>query len=229
MQDQVQPPDGDFAPNLVNTICWLVSFITQLATFGVNYVGEPFNSSITTNKGLWGVLRWGALFYVVLVLDLVPGLAGGIKLVRPALCCLQPAFTDMLIPAAGQPRAPAACRPHGCLTLCKRRSQSRCARTCCPGCLSNRPTVVHHAVPMLGSRLLARAQVSVPQPLCTHMLVLAAADGALCYAWEMLLRRLVPAPRPQRKGYMDVEQQLRLRGRGGPQRSAEQQRHKKLQ
>ena len=81
MQDQKQPPDGDFAPNLVNTICWLVSFITQLVTFGVNYVGEPFNSSITTNKGLWGVLRWGAAFYIVLVLDLIPGLAAAVKLV----------------------------------------------------------------------------------------------------------------------------------------------------
>ena len=26
---QQQPPDGDFAPNLVNTICFLVNFIIQ--------------------------------------------------------------------------------------------------------------------------------------------------------------------------------------------------------
>ena len=87
MQDQRQPPDGDFAPNLVNTICWLVSFITQLVTFGVNYQGEPFNSAITSNKGMWGVLRWGSLAYIILVLDFVPGLAGAIKLVRRSLSC----------------------------------------------------------------------------------------------------------------------------------------------
>ena len=83
----MQPPDGDFAPNLVNTICWLTSFITQLATFGVNYQGEPFNSSIASNKGLWGVLRWGSLAYIVLVLDLVPGLNGLIALVRLLTVC----------------------------------------------------------------------------------------------------------------------------------------------
>ena len=82
MQDHQQPPDGDFEPNLVNTVCWLVNFITQLVTFGVNYMGEPFNTGIRTNKGLWTVIRWGTLAYILLVLDVVPGMAAGIKLVR---------------------------------------------------------------------------------------------------------------------------------------------------
>ena len=64
-------------------MCWLINFITQLITFAVNYMGEPFNTSITTNRGLWGVVRFGSLAYVILVLDLVPGFASGIALVRP--------------------------------------------------------------------------------------------------------------------------------------------------
>ena len=70
--------------------------------------------------------------------------------------------------------------------------------------------------------------MEVPQPLCAQLLILAAADGLLCYGWEMLLRRLVPAPKPLRKGYMDVEQQLRLQQRAGAS-SAGPHRRKKLQ
>ena len=32
-----QEPNSDFEPNLVNTVCFLVQFIIQLITFGVNY------------------------------------------------------------------------------------------------------------------------------------------------------------------------------------------------
>ena len=32
-----QEPNSDFKPNLVNTVCFLVQFIIQLITFGVNY------------------------------------------------------------------------------------------------------------------------------------------------------------------------------------------------
>ena len=46
----------DFAPNLVNTVAYLVSFIIQVATFAVNYVGEPYNSSILRNRSLISLL-----------------------------------------------------------------------------------------------------------------------------------------------------------------------------
>ena len=88
VQEQQQAPDADFAPNLVNTVCWLINFITQLTTFSVNYMGEPFNTGITTNRGLWTVVRWGTLGYVLLVLDVVPGFASGIALVSHCACVL---------------------------------------------------------------------------------------------------------------------------------------------
>ena len=60
------PPDAEtpeagaesteFAPNLVNTVAYLVSFIIQVATFAVNYVGEPYNSSIFRNRSLISLL-----------------------------------------------------------------------------------------------------------------------------------------------------------------------------
>lgn len=43
---------GGFEPNLVNTVAFTVNFVIQLATFAVNYVGEPFNVNIWRNRGL---------------------------------------------------------------------------------------------------------------------------------------------------------------------------------
>ena len=37
LQGEKQEPNTDFKPNLVNTVCFLVQFIIQLMTFGVNY------------------------------------------------------------------------------------------------------------------------------------------------------------------------------------------------
>lgn len=38
--------NSEFKPNLVNSVCYLVEASVQLSTFGVNYVGHPFNISI---------------------------------------------------------------------------------------------------------------------------------------------------------------------------------------
>jgi cation-transporting ATPase 13A1 len=42
--DEKQDSESDFKPNLVNSVCYLVQQIVQLTTFGVNYVGHPFNT-----------------------------------------------------------------------------------------------------------------------------------------------------------------------------------------
>ena len=52
-------PDTPFEPNLVNSVCFLVNWIVQLTTFGVNYIGHPFNTSLQDNKGLAVCLRCG--------------------------------------------------------------------------------------------------------------------------------------------------------------------------
>lgn len=82
LQEQVQEPNADFAPNLVNTVCFLVQFIIQLITFGVNYQGPPFNTAIADTKALRGTFTWGSLAFVLLALDLIPGLTEAVSLVR---------------------------------------------------------------------------------------------------------------------------------------------------
>ncbi len=81
-QDEVQEPNADFKPNLVNTVCFLVQFIIQLITFGVNYQGPPFNASIRDTKTLRYTFWWGSVFWAVLSLDLVPELTQMVSLVR---------------------------------------------------------------------------------------------------------------------------------------------------
>ena len=56
-QEDKQLPDTPFEPNLVNSVCFLVNWIVQLTTFGVNYIGHPFNTSLKDNKGLATCLR----------------------------------------------------------------------------------------------------------------------------------------------------------------------------
>lgn len=81
----MQEPNADFKPNLVNTVCFLVQFIIQLITFGVNYQGPPFNASIRDTKTLRYTFWWGSIFWAVLSLDLVPELTQLVSLVRPSL------------------------------------------------------------------------------------------------------------------------------------------------
>lgn len=84
LQDHVQKPDTDFAPNLVNTVCFLVQWVVQLTTFGVNYLGHPFNQSLAENKGLVIALRWGTLGFVVATTNIVPGTDWALSLVAPS-------------------------------------------------------------------------------------------------------------------------------------------------
>lgn len=76
-----QEPDAEFKPNLINTICFLANFIIQTMTFAVNYVGAPFNTPLHQNKMFSGSVRWSVMMYVLLVLDVVPGLTGWFSLV----------------------------------------------------------------------------------------------------------------------------------------------------
>ena len=82
LQDHVQKPDTDFEPNLVNTVCFLVQWVVQLTTFGVNYMGHPFNQSLMENKGLALALRWGGFGFIVATLNLFPYTDWALSLVR---------------------------------------------------------------------------------------------------------------------------------------------------
>jgi len=48
--------DGDFAPNIINTVSYLVNVHIMVTTFAVNYVGAPFNTPLVKNKLLLSIL-----------------------------------------------------------------------------------------------------------------------------------------------------------------------------
>ncbi|KAK9844208.1 hypothetical protein WJX81_008107 [Elliptochloris bilobata] len=81
VEEDAQAPDTDFAPNLVNTVCFLVQFLVMLVTFAVNYQGHPFNAALRENRAMVSTLKYGGIGFVVLVLDLVPGANSAMSLV----------------------------------------------------------------------------------------------------------------------------------------------------
>ncbi|KAJ6744509.1 CATION-TRANSPORTING ATPASE-RELATED [Salix purpurea] len=81
MPDECIEPDSDFHPNLVNTVSYMVSMMLQLATFAVNYIGHPFNQSITESKPFLYALLAASGFFTVITSDLFRGLNDWLKLV----------------------------------------------------------------------------------------------------------------------------------------------------
>ena len=58
---------GNLFRRKTKTVVFLVNFIIQLATFAVNYVGEPFNVSIWKNRFLiWGLIACAVLSCVLI-------------------------------------------------------------------------------------------------------------------------------------------------------------------
>ncbi|KAB5511768.1 hypothetical protein DKX38_028796 [Salix brachista] len=81
MPDECIEPDSEFHPNLVNTVSYMVSMMLQLATFAVNYIGHPFNQSITESKPFLYALLAASGFFTVITSDLFRGLNDWLKLV----------------------------------------------------------------------------------------------------------------------------------------------------
>ncbi|CAI0461155.1 unnamed protein product [Linum tenue] len=81
MPEECIEPDSDFHPNLVNTVSYMVSMMLQLATFAVNYMGHPFNQSISENKPFMYALLGAAGFFTVITSDLFRDLNDWLKLV----------------------------------------------------------------------------------------------------------------------------------------------------
>lgn len=95
MPDECIEPDSDFHPNLVNTVSYMVSMMLQLATFAVNYMGHPFNQSISENKPFLYALLAAAGFFTVITSDLFRDLNDWLKLVP-----LPPGLRDKLLVGA---------------------------------------------------------------------------------------------------------------------------------
>ncbi|KAI3500757.1 hypothetical protein L1887_36582 [Cichorium endivia] len=81
MPEECIEPDSEFESNLVNTVSYMVSMMIQVATFAVNYMGHPFNQSISENKP-FRIALWGAVvFFTVIASDLFRDLNDWLKLV----------------------------------------------------------------------------------------------------------------------------------------------------
>ncbi|GAV57871.1 E1-E2_ATPase domain-containing protein/Hydrolase domain-containing protein [Cephalotus follicularis] len=74
-------PDSEFHPNLVNTVSYMISMMLQVATFAVNYMGHPFNQSISENKPFLYALLAAIGFFTVITSDLFRDLNDWLKLV----------------------------------------------------------------------------------------------------------------------------------------------------
>lgn len=81
MPEECIEPDSDFHPNLVNTVSYMVSMMLQVATFAVNYMGHPFNQSISENKPFLYALVAAVGFFTVITSDLFRDLNDWLKLV----------------------------------------------------------------------------------------------------------------------------------------------------
>jgi cation-transporting ATPase 13A1 len=49
-------PDSDFSPNVLNTVVFLVTSSTTLATFAANYKGHPFMQNLRENTAFFRCL-----------------------------------------------------------------------------------------------------------------------------------------------------------------------------
>ncbi|XP_047307482.1 probable manganese-transporting ATPase PDR2 [Impatiens glandulifera] len=81
MPDECIEPDSSFHPNMVNTVSYMVSMMIQVATFAVNYMGHPFNQSISENKPFRYALLAAVGFFVVVASDLFRDLNDWLRLV----------------------------------------------------------------------------------------------------------------------------------------------------
>lgn len=80
MPEECIEPDSDFHPNLVNTVSYMVNMMIQVATFAVNYMGRPFNQSISENKPFQYALFAAVGFFTVITSDLFRDLNGWLQL-----------------------------------------------------------------------------------------------------------------------------------------------------
>jgi cation-transporting ATPase 13A1 len=73
IDDGFAVPDGEFRPNLLNSLVFILSAWVQLNTFAVNYCGYPFTTPLQENKNLWYVLLAGwASIIVIISMDMIP-------------------------------------------------------------------------------------------------------------------------------------------------------------
>eukprot|EP00937_MAST-01D_sp_MAST-1D-sp2_P001805 g1805.t1 len=58
-KDPAMEPDGEFKPNVINSVVFLLSAIMQINTFSVNYHGHPYMQSLRENTLMWKAVMVG--------------------------------------------------------------------------------------------------------------------------------------------------------------------------
>jgi len=77
---ETKSPDSAFAPNVLNTVVYLVSTTATTATFIANYRGHPFMQSLTANTWLCRALIANVVAVLVMASGLVPEVNDVMKL-----------------------------------------------------------------------------------------------------------------------------------------------------
>ena len=67
-------PDGDFKPNVINTVVFALLLNIQLSVFACNYRGEPFMQSLQDNVPLHRTLAVAWVLNIASVAGIIPGL-----------------------------------------------------------------------------------------------------------------------------------------------------------
>jgi cation-transporting ATPase 13A1 len=81
--DELAPAtvDGDFAPNLLNSVVFLLSWTMQTTTFAVNYQGPPFMRPLPQVPGLHRALLLSYLAALVTAAGVLPEVGEWLQLV----------------------------------------------------------------------------------------------------------------------------------------------------
>lgn len=65
-------PDANFSPNILNSVVFLITSLTQVTTFAVNYKGRPYMQSLIEHKPLLYVLIGATLTLYACCLEIFP-------------------------------------------------------------------------------------------------------------------------------------------------------------
>ncbi|CAG0878478.1 unnamed protein product [Darwinula stevensoni] len=81
-KESVDAHEGEFQPNLLNSTVYIISMSLQVATFAINYRGNPFMESLTANKALFYSLLNSGFFIFALVFNIIPELSSHFEVVE---------------------------------------------------------------------------------------------------------------------------------------------------